>query len=147
MSNAVDPVWRAHGKSHWACPSQGIWPLIAPPIPTNFRRTFPIGGEAHPQSVMALPASDLTTQLISTAPPSIFTQAASRQTSDRKAAAGFILDAESSSVGIGTGHVKLPPTPGGHRSMSALILQAGGGEQSLDIIQLLLNASPVVKGV
>jgi biopolymer transport protein TolQ len=31
--------------------------------------------------------------------------------------------------------------------MSPLLLQAGGGEQSLDIINLLLNASPVVKGV
>ena len=31
--------------------------------------------------------------------------------------------------------------------MIPLILQAGGGEQSLDIISLLLNASPVVKGV
>jgi len=31
--------------------------------------------------------------------------------------------------------------------MSPLILQAGTGETSLDIISLLLNASPVVKGV
>src|SRR4029079_10317108 len=54
--------------------------------------------------------------------------------------------AESSSVGMGAGHVKLPCTHGGHRSMSPLILQAGTGETSLDIISLLLNASPVVKG-
>src|SRR5262245_4721363 len=147
MSNAVCPVWRGQGKSHWACPSQGLRPSIAPPIPTKIRRTFAMEGEAHPQSVIALPAFDLTTQLISTAPPSIFTQAASRQVRDRKAVAGFILDLESSSVGIGSGHVKLPTTHGGQRSMSALILQAGGSEQSLDIIQLLLNASPVVKGV
>jgi len=35
-----------------------------------------MGGSAQLQSVIALPAVDLTTQLISTAPPSIFTHPA-----------------------------------------------------------------------
>jgi hypothetical protein len=50
-----------------------------------------IEGELHPQSVMALPDLDRMTQLISTAPPSIFTQAARRQESHRNAIAGFIF--------------------------------------------------------
>src|ERR1041385_1558896 len=92
MSNPVAPVWRPHGKSHWACPAQGVVPSIAPPVPTSFRRTLAIVGEAHPQSVMALPVLERTTQLLSTAPPSIFTQVASKHTSDRNAGAGFILE-------------------------------------------------------
>ena len=31
--------------------------------------------------------------------------------------------------------------------MTSLLLQAGAGEARLDILQLILNASPVVKGV
>jgi biopolymer transport protein TolQ len=150
MSNRVAPVCREQVKSHWACPAQGVAPSIAAPgAPTPFktRRTFAIDGSAHPQSVMALPVLDRITQLISTAPPSISTHAGNRQARTRTAAVGFILAREISSVGIGAGHVKLPSTHGGHRSMSPLLLQAGGGEASLDIVSLILNASPVVKGV
>jgi hypothetical protein len=39
---------------------------------------------------MALPDRDRITQLISTAPPSIFTHAASRQPRERNAMAGFM---------------------------------------------------------
>src|SRR6266540_1679547 len=75
MSNAVDPVWRWHGKSHWAVPSQGLWPATLPPTPTSTSRTVWIGGSAQPQSVMAAPASDCTTHDSSTAPPSTRTHA------------------------------------------------------------------------
>jgi biopolymer transport protein TolQ len=44
-------------------------------------------------------------------------------------------------------HVPLKPHDGGPRLMLPLILQAGAGEARLDIISLILNASPVVKGV
>ena len=84
--NAVDPVWRAQGKSHWACPAQGVSPAIAFPAastPCRASRTCAIAGSAHPQSVMALPASIESTQLISTAPPSISTQASQQSTRTR----------------------------------------------------------------
>jgi hypothetical protein len=91
---------------------------------------------------MAIPVLDRITQLTSTAPPLISTHVVSKQASSRKAAAGFILAGEISSVGIGGCHVKLPPTHGGPRPMIPLILQAGAGESPLDIVTLILNASP-----
>jgi hypothetical protein len=98
--NGVEPVWRAQGKSHWALPAQGSTvapsaPTTAPPstldASTNLSRTLAIEGELHPQSVIALPDFDRMTQLISTAPPSIFTQADSRQPRNKKAIEGFIF--------------------------------------------------------
>src|SRR5262245_20866569 len=100
MLKGVEPVWRAQGKSHWALPAQGSTvapsaPSSAPPstadASTNLSRTLAIEGELHPQSVIALPDFDRITQLISTAPPSIFTQAARRQPRNRRAIVGFIF--------------------------------------------------------
>ena len=97
------------------------------PLPTSTSRTLAIAGSAHPQSVMALPARDRMTQLISTAPPLISTHAVSRHVRSRKGTAASCRSAGSgvgslpsptreSSVGIRAGHVKLlPPTQGGHR--------------------------------
>src|ERR1035438_8539697 len=79
MSKGVDPVWRWQGKSHWAFPAQASTPSISPPTPTKLKRTLAIAGLAQLQSVMPRPSGAMTTQLISTAPPSIFTQAGIRQ--------------------------------------------------------------------
>jgi hypothetical protein len=87
---AVAPVCRAQGKSHWAFAAQGFVLSTAPPTPVRSSLTVEMEGEAHPQSVIALPDSDRITQLISTAPPSISTHAIDRDESNRRTAVGFM---------------------------------------------------------
>src|SRR5262252_1012138 len=55
MSKPVAPVWRAQGKSHWACPAQGVALGIGfdwASTPCNTSRTVAMAGSAHSQSVM-----------------------------------------------------------------------------------------------
>jgi len=76
MSNGVVPVCRPQVNWHSARPRHGSLPTTfgSDLSPTRLKRTPAIAGSAQPQLVMVRPSLERTTQLASTAPPSIGTQ-------------------------------------------------------------------------
>src|SRR4051812_5447600 len=79
MLKGVAPVWRWQENRQSTCPWQGVVPATGPAAPTRSRRTLAINGSEQPQSVMAPPSCVRTTQLASTAPPSMGTQETAAQ--------------------------------------------------------------------
>ena len=92
---------------------------------------------------MARPSVDRTTQLISTAPPSIRTHPPPAASTAPRGGFWYSLD---------TGNYESAPAVSNcparkENRCCRCILQSGTGEARLDIISLILDASPVVKGV
>jgi len=111
MSNSVDPVWRWQGNLQSDPPGQGIGSGKEPFTPFRLSCTHPIAGAEQPQSLIACPSGEWTTQLTSTAPPWIRTHPPAKSALDSRtqdsAATRILILIGDAKLGTGFGRVKL----------------------------------------